>query len=273
MVMKISNGPGGGWFGTPKAKIRKPAKPKRSTVRVAAVRVPNTRATRKASPAVRSIKRRTTAVRSYAPVRKAAPKRTYSAPVRRKAAPKRTYSAPVRRKATPKRTVARAVAPVQKQVARVAAPAPEPVVPQLTEEQMLALDTIYQNQLQSYDDSLDSYQRQNVSDRNAMSRNFKQDSGAIDRNRTNTLIGTSEDFANRGMIRSGGYVQQGDEINSNFGNQKARLTDSYDDNVAKLIAALSNFKKETSTNRETARIQALGRVKNRQVLNAQNAIQ
>lgn len=204
--------------------------------------------------------------RWQSPAKKATPKRssgggsssTFKSPAR--VIPK-TIQAPVE-KPKPKKTAA------QLKAEREAA-----------NKKYLAGDTQYQNELGGLKDALARYNEQNKADTNTLNRSYNSQvgkngkGGSIEKNRKKSQVGNSEGFAMRGMLRSGGYSEQASEINDTYKDQTTRVTDGYNDDKNRLSRAKSAEGETVNQKREQARIAALSRKANQEILKAQASSQ
>lgn len=170
--------------------------------------------------------------------------------------------------------------------ATVKAPA-APVKPKLTAAQLkaqreeankkyLAGDTQYQNELGGLSDALSRYLEQNKADTGTLNRSYNSQvgkDGSIEKNRKKSQVGNSEGFAMRGMLRSGGYSDQATDINDTYKEQTGRVTDAYNDDKGRLTRASSAEKETVNQKREQARVAALSRKANQEILKAQASSQ
>lgn len=182
-----------------------------------------------------------------------------------------------------------------KKATTVAKAAPKKIVPKKTAAQIaaekaaadkkfLAGDTQYQNELGGLSDALARYLEQNKADTGTLTRSFHSQvgnpnarsangGGSIEKNRKKSQVGNSEGFAKRGMLRSGGYSDQASDINTTYKEQTGRVTDAYNDDKNRLTRASSAEKQTVNQKREQARVAALTRKGNQEILKAQASSQ
>ena len=140
----------------------------------------------------------------------------------------------------------------------------------------LAGDTQYQNELGGLKDALARYNEQNSADTGTLRRSYNSQAGkggSIEKNRKKSQVGNSEGFAMRGMLRSGGYSDQATDINNTYKEQRSRVTDAYNDDKGRLSRAKSAEGETVNQKREQARVAALSRKANQEVLKAQASSQ
>lgn len=110
------------------------------------------------------------------------------------------------------------------QVARTAAPAPEPEKPKTYEK--LAedyFDKVYYSQIGAIDDAEKRFDSDIGTKAATSSRNHLANTGDVQLNETNSLQNSAEDYASRGMMRSGAYQTNIAETQKIFRDQLARM--------------------------------------------------
>lgn len=174
------------------------------------------------------------------PIKSSAPKTNYKAPAA-KSAPK-TIAAPK--------------------------PAPKKKVSLLADDY---LDQIYRNQIGELDASDAAYTEDNKAKSNRLGRDFNLNNDNVALNKTNSLQNSAEDYAARGMMRSGAYGENLVQTTKMFDDQKARMQQNFSDDSSEFSRAKADYLRGSQTQRQDAKRQQADRIAVENAKRAANA--
>ena len=160
---------------------------------------------------------------------------------------KKSYSAP-KKVSAPKPSVART------------ASAPKPTKPKISLLAKDYEDQIFKNQLAELDAADAAFVDDNKAKVNRASREFKLNSDNVNLNRKNSLQNSAEDYAARGMMRSGAYLNNMSETSKLFDDQQARMQQNLNDDKAEFARAKADYLRGSNTQRSEARRQLADRI-------------
>lgn len=175
-----------------------------------------------------------------------------------KAAPKAAPKPSAPAKASSATVSAPAPAPQQRMSLAASAPA-EPVKPKVS---LLAddyLDQIYRNQIAELDSADSAFGEDSDAKVARLGRDYEVNRGHVDLNKTNSLQNSAEDFAARGMMRSGAYHTNMAKSNKNFDDQQARMLQNKNDDESQFARAKADYLRGSGTQRQDAKRQQADR--------------
>lgn len=163
----------------------------------------------------------------------------------------------------PKRTsTVKAKSPVASKpqtVSKASAPA-APVKPKVS---LLAddyLDQIYRNQVAELDAGDAAFTEDTAAKVARLGRDFNINRDNVKLNQTNSLQNSADDYAARGMMRSGAYQTNMAESNKVFGDQQARMAQNKTDDEAEYSRAKADYLRGSGTQRQDAKRQQADRI-------------
>lgn len=121
-------------------------------------------------------------------------------------------------------------------------------------------DQIYKNQLAELDDSSAAFSDDTKAKQDRLTRNHNMNQDSVQLNRTNSLQNSAEDYAARGMMRSGAYLNNMQESNKLFDDQKARMSSNYSDDSAEYARAKADYLRGIGTQKSEAKRQLADRI-------------
>lgn len=182
--------------------------------------------------------------RWVSPKKSAPAKKSYSAPKKSST----SYKAPVKKASN---TVAKTAAPP---VAKVA---PKKKVSLLADDY---LDQIYRNQIAELDAGDSAFKEDTKAKVDRLGRDFSTNRANVQLNQTNSLQNSAEDYAARGMMRSGAYQTNMAESNKVFGDQQARMAQNKTDDEAEYARSKADYLRGSGTQRQDAKRQQADRI-------------
>lgn len=156
-----------------------------------------------------------------------------------------------------------------------AAPAPAPEPPprpapidytKYSDDSLAGVDSAFTDQRGMYQNALQKF----LLDATRQEGDIKTDAntalGGVERNRTQGLTGLNEDYAARGLGRSGMRLGAIDEANQQFGRQKDAVTSGRDRGLADINTRREKMQSDTQNNIQAARREAYARLAAKQEL-------
>ena len=143
------------------------------------------------------------------------------------------------------------------QITTSAAPKPPPRPPSLAD--FLQSDATYQQQVSALDKARADYLAQQNKSRTSYLADYTGDITKLGQNRKDALMSLEDDFASRGLIRSGLYADNMADVNKDFDTKQADLDKAKADFLAGLASSLANYDSEAAINRTKAKNDAAAR--------------
>lgn len=132
------------------------------------------------------------------------------------------------------------------------------------------LDQIYRNQIAELDAGDEAFKEDTAAKVARLGRDYNTNRDNVKLNQTNSLQNSAEDFAARGMMRSGAYQTNMAESNKVFGDQQARMAQNKTDDESEFARAKADYLRGSGTQRQDAKRQQADRIA---VENAKRAAQ
>lgn len=120
-------------------------------------------------------------------------------------------------------------------------------------------DADYNSQVAAIDRALELYKANIALQRGQLGTQYAESGREMDDQKVRDLDNMEEDFAARGVVRSGVYGTSVGDYNEEWGNQKASLTRQYNDSLANIVQQYNEYLNEVATQREQARLDAIRR--------------
>lgn len=170
---------------------------------------------------------------------------------------------------SPKASSPKRSASTAKATSQASAPAPTArmsiaAVPEVTKPKvaMLAddyLDQIYRNQIAELDAADEAFIEDTAAKVGRLGRDYETNKGHVNLNKTNSLQNSAEDFAARGMMRSGAYQTNMAKSNKNFDDQQARMLQNKNDDESQFARAKADYLRGSRTQRQDSKRQQADR--------------
>ena len=139
-----------------------------------------------------------------------------------------------------------------KTVAKTAsAPKPKPISLLASDYQ----DQIYRNQIAELDGADAAYSEDTEAKTKRLKRDYSANRANVGLNKTNSLQNSAEDYASRGMMRSGAYQNNLAETTKLFDDQTARMASNFSDDNQEYARAKADFLRGSNTQRQDAKRQ------------------
>lgn len=140
--------------------------------------------------------------------------------------------------------------------AYVEPPAPKPP----TEKEWLAGDSAYNDQLSEYDRALQEYLARIAAKESEVNQDASIALQSNARNQSMGLNNNAEDFAARGMINSGLFVNSAEQLNDRYGESRSAIETNKGRQLGSLTDERDTYRRENELGRGNARRQALQRM-------------
>jgi hypothetical protein len=137
-------------------------------------------------------------------------------------------------------------------------PAPKKKKPSATQK-YLAGDTTYQQQLADYNKSKAEYDSNYRRQSSIVNRDYAESQRALNRQGAQDRIDQQNDFAGRGILRSGVFAKALGDYNTDFNARIKQLTTGKTDQLGDLGAQRSSFLRQLQIEQNNAREDALRR--------------
>lgn len=121
-------------------------------------------------------------------------------------------------------------------------------------------DQIYRNQLAELDGADAAYREDTEAKTKRLERDYDANRANVGLNKTNSLQNSAEDYASRGMMRSGAYQNNLAETTKLFDDQTARMASNFSDDNQEYARAKSDFLRGSNTQRQDAKRQLADRI-------------
>ena len=121
------------------------------------------------------------------------------------------------------------------------------------------LDQIYRNQIAELDDADSAYNADTKAKVGRLGRDFSLNKDNVELNRTNSLQNSAEDYAARGMMRSGAYSENMANTSKMFNDQQSRMSQNFNDDSAEFSRAKADYLRGSSVQRQDAKRQQADR--------------
>ena len=145
-------------------------------------------------------------------------------------------------------------------ISRVATPAPPPPPPKPPSlSQFLKKDSTYTTQVADLKNALAQYIANQGQNRAEYQTNYAGDVRDIRKGRKEGLTGLEQDFAGRGLLNSGLYANQMQELNSSWDQHRSDLDKARAAYLAGLKSDLGNFREDQRVARQKAKSSAANR--------------
>jgi murein DD-endopeptidase MepM/ murein hydrolase activator NlpD len=142
----------------------------------------------------------------------------------------------------------------------VKAPAKAPAKPQVSElDKWLAGDTTYQQQLAEFNRSKAEYEAQNTRQTGITNRDYAESQRNLDLQGERDRANQQEDFAGRGILRSGVFAKSLGDYNTDFNQRLKALTTGKSDVIGDLQAQKTNFMRQLELEQNAAKQDAIRR--------------
>lgn len=144
-----------------------------------------------------------------------------------------------------------------KTVAKTAsAPKPKPISLLASDYQ----DQIFRNQIAELDGADAAYSEDTEAKTKRLKRDYNANRANVGLNKTNSLQNSAEDYASRGMMRSGAYQNNLAETTKLFDDQTARMASNFSDDNQEYARAKADFLRGSNTQRQDAKRQLADRI-------------
>lgn len=114
-------------------------------------------------------------------------------------------------------------------------------------------DQIYKNQIAELAAAETAFAEDTNAKVNRTKRDYNLNRANVNLNKTNSLQNSAEDYAARGMMRSGAYQTNLAETTKLFDDQTARMAANFNDDNAEYARAKADFLRGSNTNRQEAK--------------------
>lgn len=171
---------------------------------------------------------------------------------RRSTTPARSYE-----RAAPKRVAPKPPPAPTAKIVKPAAPPKPPPPPSV--DKYLAGDSTYQRQLAAFNKALADYQAEQGLSRQDYQTTFDQNYRDIGVSKTEALDNLEEDFASRGLLKSGLYTADLGELNKQYQNQYTDLQSQRTGFLDQLVQDLTKYKNEQGVQKGNAYAEAVRR--------------
>lgn len=138
-----------------------------------------------------------------------------------------------------------------------AAPTPPPRPPSLAD--FLGSDSVYTQQMSALDKARADYLAQQGQAKTQYLTGYTGDLNQLNENRTEGLGNLENDFASRGLLRSGLYADDMAHMNKDFDTKQSNLEQAKANFIAQLAQDLTNFSGEQDITRTKAKSDAAAR--------------
>lgn len=116
-------------------------------------------------------------------------------------------------------------------------------------------DQVYKNQLAELNAADAAYGEDTEAKTKRLSRDYKLNRANVGLNKTNSLQNSAEDYASRGMMRSGAYQNNLAETTKLFDDQTSRMASNFSDDNADYARAKSDYLRGSNTQKQDAKRQ------------------
>jgi len=123
----------------------------------------------------------------------------------------------------------------------------------------LAGDTTYQQQLAEYNRALAEYTAQFNRQKSITNRDYGESNRALQLQGTQDRTDQQNDFAGRGILKSGVFAKALGDYNTQFNQRTKALVTGQNDKLADLTSQRSNFNRQTNLERNSAKQDAIRR--------------
>lgn len=121
-------------------------------------------------------------------------------------------------------------------------------------------DQIYKNQIAELTDSENAFSDDTAAKQKRLKRNHELNVDTVNLNQTNSLQNSAEDYAARGMMRSGAYLNNMNETTKLFNDQRSRMRNNYNDDDSEYVRAKADYLRGTGTQKQDAKRQLADRI-------------
>lgn len=126
-------------------------------------------------------------------------------------------------------------------------------------EKWLAGDTTYQQQLANFKKSLTDYEAQYKRQRGIIERDYAEMIRALNQQGARDREDQKNDFAGRGILRSGVFAKALGDYNAEFNSKMKNLQTGKSDKLGDLSSQRTNFKRQLELEKQAAKQDALRR--------------
>lgn len=126
-------------------------------------------------------------------------------------------------------------------------------------DKWLAGDVTYQQQLADFQRSLAEYNAQYSRQTGIVNRDYNESNRALQRQGVQDRSDQQNDFAGRGVLRSGVYAKALGDYNTDFNQRVKALTTGKSDKLADLSSQRTNFNRQLGLEKNNARQDAVRR--------------
>lgn len=130
---------------------------------------------------------------------------------------------------------------------------------QSASQKWLAGDTTYQQQLANYLKSQKDYETQYKRQVGIQNRDYNETKRAMNRQAGQDRVDQQNDFAGRGILRSGVFAKALGDYNTDFNSKMKNLATGNQDTLGDLSSDRTNFLRQLQLERDAARQDALRR--------------
>ena len=116
-------------------------------------------------------------------------------------------------------------------------------------------DQIFRNQIAELDGADAAYSEDTEAKTKRLKRDYTANRANVGLNKTNSLQNSAEDYASRGMMRSGAYQNNLAETTKLFDDQTARMASNFSDDNQEYARAKADFLRGSNTQRQDAKRQ------------------
>jgi hypothetical protein len=132
-------------------------------------------------------------------------------------------------------------------------------MPQSAANQWLAGDVTYQQQLANFLKSRKDYQSQYERQRGVTNRDYQESTRSLNRQGREDRLDQQNDFAGRGILRSGVFAKALGDYNTEFNQKMNNLQTGRSDELGDLSMQRTNFLRQLRLEQQAARQDALRR--------------
>lgn len=126
-------------------------------------------------------------------------------------------------------------------------------------EKWLSGDTTYQQQLADFNRSVSEYNAQYGRQTGVVNRDYAESNRALQRQGTQDRTDQQNDFAGRGILRSGVFAKALGDYNTDFNQRVKALTTGKTDKIGDLTDQKTNFTRQVGLEKNNARQDAIRR--------------